>query len=786
MAKFINRKTLKILEYDKILTQIANHTSSVFAKNTVLSIKPSIELSQAQYLADLTAQAYEILYDHLVAPTFSVDEMEDILDNASKFMTLSCADIIRVGRLLRTSRLIYNSIYKINSQSIEDIKSLINNLYIDNDLENSIYESILGDNEVSDNASPALRSIRQSIKACNDKIRQKLNSYVTSSDFSNYLQDSLVTMRNNRYVIPVKSEYVRQVKGLVHDQSASGATVYIEPMAIVEMNNELRGLCAEENNEIGRILQYFSQKITYACDSLKLSYQNIAYIDSIFAKARYSQEIKGNKVELNDNGIVEIIEGRHPLIDKQKVVPVSINLGIEYNTLLITGPNTGGKTVSLKLVGILSLMASSGIFPPCSEDSKLAVFENIFCDIGDEQNIEQSLSTFSSHMTNLIYICNHVTSNCLLLLDELGGGTDPAEGSALAISLIEYFKNKGCKTITSTHYSELKEYSLVTEGIASAGMDFDPTTFAPTYKLIMGQSSSSNALEIAISLGLKRQIVEKARGRLSKEKIAFDNVIKGAERSRRLAQEYEEKAKENYLISEKSAQAAKKALEELNLQKQKLEEKMKKGAKDLLSDYLEEADELLEEIKELVKQGDEQALFEARRIRKKLGDIKVAEQKPKREYTLADGDIEVGDRVFIASLNNQGEVVGINPKKKECQVKVGILTTTIKLADCQKIIAEERRDEVKVTVSKEFSNKAFSFEINLIGQRVDEAIYNLDNYISEAIMHNCAEIRVVHGKGSGILRKAVQDYLKTSPAIESFRIGKYGEGESGVTIVALK
>ncbi|MDE6362579.1 MAG: endonuclease MutS2, partial [Clostridia bacterium] len=401
-----------------------------------------------------------------------------------------------------------------------------NNLYIDNELENSIYESILGDNEVSDNASPALKSIRQSIKACNDKIRQKLNSYVTSSDFSAYLQDSLVTMRNNRYVIPVKSEYVRQVKGLVHDQSASGATVYIEPMAIVEMNNELRGLCAEENNEIGRILQYFSQKITYVCDSLKSSYQNVAYLDGIFAKARYSQEIKGSKVELNNDGVVEIIEGRHPLIDKQKVVPVSIKLGIEYNTLLITGPNTGGKTVSLKLVGILSLMASSGIFPPCLSDSKLAVFENVFCDIGDEQNIEQSLSTFSSHMTNLIYICNHVTPNCLLLLDELGGGTDPAEGSALAISLIEFFKNKGCKTITSTHYSDLKEYSLVTEGIASAGMDFDPITFAPTYKLIMGQSSSSNALEIATALGLKKHIVENARARLSKEKIAFDNVIK--------------------------------------------------------------------------------------------------------------------------------------------------------------------------------------------------------------------------------------------------------------------
>lgn len=786
MAKFINRKSLKILEYDKILAQVANHTSSVYAKNTVLSIMPSIDLSQAQYMFNLTEQAYEILYEHLISPSFAMDETEEILDSASKFMTLSCADIVKVGRLLRTSRLVYNAIYKINSQTIQDIKGLLNNLYIDNELENSIYESILGDNEVSDNASPALKSIRQSIKACNDKIRQKLNSYVSSADFSSYLQDSLVTMRNNRYVIPVKSEYSRQVKGLVHDQSASGATVYIEPMAIVEMNNELRGLCAEENNEIGRILQYFSQKITYVCDNLKLSYDNIAYLDSIFAKARYSQEIKGMKVELNDSGIVEIVEGRHPLIDKQKVVPVSINLGIDYNTLLITGPNTGGKTVSLKLVGILSLMAASGIFPPCSEDSKLAIFENVFCDIGDEQNIEQNLSTFSSHLTNLIYICNHVTSNCLLLLDELGGGTDPIEGSALAISLLEYFKNKGCKTITSTHYSELKEYSLVAEGIASAGMDFDPITYAPTYKLIMGHSSSSNALEIAASLGLKKQIVENARGRLSKEKIAFDNVIKGAEKSRRIAREYEEKAKENYLISQKSAQEAKDALEELNIQKQKLEEKMRKGAKDLLSDYLEEADELLEEIKESVKQGDEQALFEARKLRKRLSDIKVEEQKPQRDYLPVDGDVEIGDKVFVTSLNNQGEVVDINRKKGQCQVKMGILTTTIKLSDCQKIQVKEKNDKIKVTVSKEFSNIAFSFEINLIGQRVDEALYNLDNYLSEAILHNCGEIRIVHGKGTGTLRKAVQDYLKTSPIVDTFRLGKYGEGETGVTIVTLK
>lgn len=783
---FINRKSLKVLEYDKILASIANYASSVPAKKCIMSIRPSLNIDEVEHLLDLTQQAYRIMFDICATPSFSIDEMEDILTVAEKHAVLSPLDIIKVGRVLRTSRIIYNTVNSINDDQIDDIKALTSTLFIDTELENSIYESIISENEISDNASSALRSIRQSIKNCNERIRQKLMSYITSSNYSNYLQDSLITMRNNRYVIPLKSEYSRQIKGLVHDQSASGATVYVEPLAIVELNNELRSLVAEESNEIERILQYFSQKITYICDNLKQTYELIAKLDSIFAKARYAQEIKGKRVSVNKDGYVNIIAGRHPLIDKQKVVPVSISVGGEYNTLLITGPNTGGKTVCLKLVGILSLMTASGIFPPCDENSVIAVFDNVFCDIGDEQNIEQSLSTFSSHLTNLIYICNHVTKNCLLLLDELGGGTDPAEGSALAISLIEYFKNKGCKTITSTHYNELKEYSYTNDDIATAGMDFDPVTFAPTYKLIMGHTSSSNALEIATVLGLKSEIVNNARARLSDEKVAFDNIIKGAEKARRQAEEYQEKTRENYEIAKESAEKAQRTLEELNEQKQKLEEKMRKSAKDLLGDYLDEAEELVEEIKELVKKGDEQALFEARKLKKKISDIEIFAEKPVNNITELEGEICIGDKIYIKSLDKIGEVVSINDKKKECQAKVGILTTNVKLKDCQKVKVEEKKEQPKVVVTKEFSNKPFSFEINLIGQRVDEALYNLDNYMSEAILHNCTEIRVVHGKGTGILRKAVQDYLKTCPYVDSYRIGKYGEGESGVTIVTLK
>ena len=786
MSKFINRKSLKILEYDKILSSVANYTSSNLAKDIVLSIRPSIEIEQAEYLLDLTEEAYKITYEHCVSPSFSLDDMSDILKNAQKHATLSCSDILKVGRLLRTSRLLYSAIHQINDSSIVNIKPLISGIYIDNELENSIYESILGENEVSDNASSALKSIRQSIRNCNDRIRQKLNSYVTSSEYSNYLQDSLITMRNNRYVIPLKSEYSRQIKGLVHDQSSSGATVYVEPMAIVELNNELRALNAEENNEIERILQFFSQKIAYVCENLTSSYKTVAFVDTIFAKARYAQEIRGKRVKLNNNGCVNVIDGRHPLIEKEKVVPVSIKIGEEYNTLLITGPNTGGKTVCLKLVGILSMMIASGIFAPCDGDSQLAIFDNIFCDIGDEQDIEQNLSTFSSHITNLIYISNHVSENCLLLLDELGGGTDPVEGSALAISLLEFFKSKGCKTVTSTHYNELKEYAYAQSGVAVAGMDFDPRTYAPTYRLIMGHSASSNALEIASALGLNKTIVDGARARMSKEKLAFDSVIKGAERSRREALDYEKKARENFEIAEKSTQEAKKVLDELNEQKQKLEEKMKKSAKDLLSDYLEEAEELLDELKEQVKKGDEQALFEARKLKKRLTEIHIDEQKPVNKFEFVNTAINVGDNVFVNSLQQVGEVLKINEKKKEFQIKIGILITNVKFENCKKINLHVEKEPVKVTVSKEFTNKPFSFELNLIGQRVDEALYNLDNYISDAILHNCTEIRIVHGKGTGILRKAVQDFLKESKHVESFRIGKYGEGESGVTIATLK
>lgn len=783
---FINRKSLKVLEYDKILGAIANYASSQRARDMIFALRPSLDLQEAEYLLELTNQAYRISFEFCATPSFAMDEADEILTSAEKGAMLSAGDILKIGRILKSARAIFNTVNGVNEQGLEDVKNITNSLFIDTELENSIYESILGENEISDNASSALRSVRQSIKNCNERIRQKLMSYITSSDYSQYLQDSLITMRNNRYVIPLKSEYSKQIKGLVHDQSASGATVYVEPMAIVELNNELRTLQAEENNEIERILSFFSQKISYEHEKIRISYDTIARLDCIFSKARYAQESKGAKVKLNKDGYVNIIAGRHPLIDKQKVVPVSISVGGDYNTLLITGPNTGGKTVCLKLVGILSLMAASGIFPPCDTQSDIAVFDNVFCDIGDEQNIEQNLSTFSSHLTNLIYICNHVSKNCLLLLDELGGGTDPAEGSALAISLIEYFKSKGCKTVTSTHYNELKEYSFVKDDIATAGMDFDPVTFAPTYKLIMGHTSSSNALEIATALGLKQEIVDNARGRLSKEKIAFDNIIKGAEKARRQAKEYEENAQSAYVEAKRTLDEVKKTQNEVNLQKQKLEEKMRKSAKELLGDYIDEAEELVEELKELVKKGDEQALFEARKLKSKLKDIEIYSDKPQNSYKEIQGEIRVGDSVYVASLDSVGEVLSVNDRKKECRVRVGILTSDIKLKDCKRVLTEQVKQQPKVTVTKEYSNKPFSFEINLIGQRVDEALYNLDNYMSEAILHNCNEIRVVHGKGTGILRKAVQDYLKESPYVDSFRLGKYGEGESGVTIVTLK
>ncbi|MEG2413841.1 MAG: endonuclease MutS2, partial [Clostridia bacterium] len=636
-------------------------------------------------------------------------------------------------------------------------------------------------------ASAELTRIRKDIRLCNDKIRQKLNSYISSSTYSTYLQDSIITIRNDRYVIPLKSEYKNQIEGLIHDQSSSGATTYVEPMAVLGLNNQLKSYEIEEKFEIEKILRAFSARIHEECGGIAQTYSVLIQLDMIFAKASFSKSIKGILPILNDKHYVKIVKGRHPLIDPAKVVPIDIEIGAKFATLVITGPNTGGKTVTLKLVGLLSLMVMTGIFAPCAEGSELAIFQNIYCDIGDEQSIENNLSTFSSHIVNLVNITQHLTSNSLVLLDELGAGTDPSEGSALAIAVIEFLKENDCVTITTSHFNELKEYAFSTPTVQIASMDFNPQTFSPTYKLLVGTSGSSNAIEIATNFGLGSDIVAKAKSLLSEEKISFDKIITSAENSRRDAEKMKFEAENILLQSQKDAQESENVLKTIQQEKQKLDEKLAKATKELLSDYMDEAEELIEQIKENVKIGDEKALFEARNVKSKLSKKVFAQEKAEPVIEKLDGDIFVGDKVFIQSLNSVGEVININRKKGEFGVKVGIMTTCVKFGDCQKIkVKESAKIEKKINITKPFTNVACPSELNLLGQNLDEAIYNTDQYLSDAYLQGYSEVRIVHGKGSGVLRKGLHEYFAKNKNIKSFRIGQYGEGDSGVTIVTLK
>lgn len=787
----IAAKTLKTLEYDKILTQLAQHASSCAAKAAIARLLPQTDEVRVQALLDETAQADKALYEHCATPQFAFDTMDEDLLQLSKSAVLSAAQIMRCGRLLRASRRVRQTLDAINDPQLEALRAYTAQLTVDRPLEQDISDAIVGENEISDRASVALGNVRRSLRVCNERIRQKLQDYISGGNYAKYLQDNLITMRNDRYVVPVKSECKGQIDGLVHDRSDSGATLYVEPIAIVRLNNELRTLELEEEREIALVLQRFSFRLSEQLQALEQSYDALTRLDVIFAKAAYGHAMRAVRPTLNTRGALKILKGRHPLIAADKVVPVTLEIGQTYRTLVVTGPNTGGKTVSLKLAGLLSLMAMSGIYVPADEQSEVCVWNGVFCDIGDEQSIEQSLSTYSSHVRNLIEITHAATPNSLILLDELGAGTDPLEGSSLAIAVIEYLREKGCVTIATSHYTQLKEYSYSTDGVCNAGMDFDPITFEPTYRLVMGVSGSSNALAIAQNLGLDAAIVRHAKQLLGSEKVSFDRLIAAAERQNRQARETLEQATIDRQETQKALRDAERERERWEEKNKQLDEKLSKHAKELLQDYLDDAQELVEQIRLQVKQGDEKALFEARRLRKRLeARAHAGETYEHPSKRAIEGEITIGDRVYVKSLRSEGEVVSINPKRKECTVKAGILTSAVKMSDLQKIRPVEPAPRPQASVSRgsnpDPASRVCPSELMLIGMHADEAVYRCEQYLSDALMYGYPQVRIVHGKGSGTLRNAIAELLKKHPSVDTFRLGAYGEGEDGVTIVTFK
>ena len=679
-----DEKSLNTLEYGKILSLLAAHAQSEGGKALCLALRPATTAGEASLALDMTAEADRTLFEFSVSPSFAVDDIEETVVKSEKGAVLSIPEILRVGRALRVARRLVKAVTPV--LGVPGLKAMLGTLFSDDKLEKDIFDSFISDTEVADNATPELRAIRLRIRKLGDGVKTKLQLFVTSPTYHKYLQDSIVTVRGDRYVIPVKSEFKGAISGLVHDQSASGATLYIEPMQIVELNNELKTEKLNEQAEIERSLRNFSTMISAHADRLKASYASIVEMDAIFARAQLAHEMKAVRPDLNEAGELAVKEGRHPLIDAKKVVPLTLALRADEHMLLITGPNTGGKTVTLKMTGLFVCMALSGLYLP-AKSAKVPVFDGVYSDIGDEQSIEQSLSTFSAHIKNIIGILGKITPHSLVLFDELGAGTDPGEGAALAVSISDYVMSTGAKFLVTSHFNDLKEYALTTPGVVAASMEFDTATFRPTFKLVMGAIGTSNALDIATTLGLDPGIVERARGRISAEKRQFDSVLSAAEQTRRRAEQLVSDAS---LDRERAASALREAEQEKRIiveKREKLDESIRRETKKLIEDSVEEADEILDRLKELANKEtvEDKDVFEARALKRKLENLSAKYDTESVVEDVPDPTpLHVGDDVWVKSLAKRGRLKGINARG-EAEVQFGKLAVKVKNGDYYKV-----------------------------------------------------------------------------------------------------
>ena len=781
----MQERTLKALEFHKILDSVASYASSEPAREAVRDIRPIRELSYVNELLQEVYEADKIAFEYATNLSFAFDNIDFVLEKASVMSVLTMGELLRVSRMLRVARSVKSTIAKVPDDSLKLIKDLANSIYTDKSLEEDIDNAIISDTEMHDRASDDLRSIRIRIKKTGEQIKSKLYSYLTSPTYSKYLQDNIVTVRGDRYVIPVRAECKSAIPGLIHDQSASGQTIYVEPMAVVELNNVLKTHILEEQAEIERILRKFTVRVSTSVDQIKESFEKIVRLDVIFAKAYYANATRSVRPTVNEKGIVKIERGRHPLIDKDRVVPTDIRVGDDFDILFITGPNTGGKTVSLKLVGLLTIMGASGLYVP-ARSAELALFDEVFCDIGDEQSIEQNLSTFSSHIANIVKIIDNLSENSLVLLDELGAGTDPTEGASLAMSISTYIKESKAKAIITTHYNELKEYAVVTERCENASMDFNPVTYNPTYKLIVGTPGASNALLIARKLGLKESIIEQAQAGIQDGKLEFENVLQALEIARRNALENEEKTALALKQAEETQKAVERERDRLYVQRERLNENVRKETKRLVEDAMEEANEIINTLRDILEEPTEQNLFKARKLRKSLEKYIVLEDNEFEGFGEEDdSEIQVGDTVLVKALKVEGEVKEIN--KNNVVVRLGKMNSNFKLDALQKLKGRKKETKKEVVhTTHTLRNEAFSPELMLLGMRADEALHALEAYLDKAILAGVNEVRIVHGYGTGKLREVVRGCLKKHSAVKEYRDGIYGEGERGVTMVKLK
>ncbi|MBO4539880.1 MAG: endonuclease MutS2 [Clostridia bacterium] len=783
----MNEKTFRALDYYKILDKLSQFASGTRAKADILALRPLSGVDIINAELDAVSEADAILYKYAVTPSLGLDDISDALGSSKVFGMLSMAEIMKVGRVLRVSRNLQLQLLKVPDDGIVIIKDLARKIYVNKRLEDDIDRSFVSETEMSDNASPELRALRQKIRKMGEAIKSKLNSFVTSPSYVKYMQDNIVTIREDRYVIPLKAEYKGAIPGLIHDQSASGATLYVEPFVIVDMNNDLKQLLLEEQAEINRILRAFTAKIGSEAGFIEYTFDIVTRLDVLFAKAVYANSIKAVRPVFNDKGYVHIERGRHPLIHKDKVVPNTVTLGGDYTMLLITGPNTGGKTVCLKLIGLLELMGKTGLFVP-ADVAELADFQQIYSDIGDEQSIEQNLSTFSAHMSNVTNIIDNLTPDTLVLFDELGAGTDPTEGASLALSIASYILKVGARAVITTHYNEFKEFAVTTDGVENASMDFDPTTYSPTYKLIIGTPGASNALLIAERLGLKEEIINRARLGIGSSKREFEKVLLALEGSRKEADVNLEESKKKLAEAEEIKREAEKEREKLFMQREKLNVNIRKETKRLVEEAMEEANDIIEELRSLLDDPTEANIFRAQKLRKSLKKYVVNEENELQGFgEEQEGEIVKGDRVLVKSLRSEGEVLDINAAKKEAKIKLGRITSSFPLSGLQRLTPQKKKQERKPAPSGAvLFNETVSPVLNIIGKTSLEAEHELAGFVDRCLRARLHEIQIIHGYGEGILRRMVQEYLSKRPEVESFRLGNFNEGGKGVTFAYLK
>lgn len=791
-------KNSKALEFDKVLEKLAEFTCCEDARENALNLKPETNLASARALLSQTTDAYMLLA-RFGGPSFGgLKNVNNALSRANAGSVLNTKELLDIAGVLRVIRTL--SQWRASNAGVQCVLDpLFNALQPNKYLENAIFNAIVSEEEISDNASPALADIRRKIRIQESKVREQLDKFTRSQANSKYLQENIITQRNGRYVVPVKNEYRGEIAGLVHDTSSSGATVFIEPMAVVEANNEIRVLQAKEREEIERILYELSAQAGDFSQSTKNSYECALELNLIFAKAQYAYKIKAMPPTLNDSGIINLRAARHPLIDPKKVVPVDIMLGKDFDTLVITGPNTGGKTVSIKTLGLLSMMAMCGLMIPAGDRSEISVFNEILADIGDEQSIEQSLSTFSAHMTNIIKIMETAEYGSLVLIDELGAGTDPVEGAALAMSVLEALHEKGAKIAATTHYAELKAYALETPRVENGCCEFDVATLRPTYRLLIGVPGKSNALAISEKLGLDPAVIDRARELVSSENKEFENVVDRLEATRRKMEDEYENARQLADKAQKEKEAADKQREEISKLREQELKKARSQAMRVVEQAKREAYTLLQELDKLKKeqQKAKDAAELARRARALVKRGVEAIDSAADPVTGIDDDenyvlprtLVVGDTVIIRDIGKSAKVLSPADKNGNVEVQAGSIKTRVKLSNLRLCENAPKKKENKSSVRLQGEsrlNMTAATRLDLRGMTVDDCLIELDRFIDSGLRTGLNEFTVVHGKGTGALRAAVTRYLKASPYVKSSRLGVYGEGEDGVTIVTLK